>query len=119
MEHLLNRLDIYIKIPPTDNITEVIIKILVDLLSILALTTKQVQQGKLSESVLGEISYYLTMHTEALVKKLLLGRKDIEMVLQRLGRLTEDEARITVAQTLDVHGLVQNMKDMVGGEQIY
>ena len=58
VEQLLNRLDIYTTIPPTDSITEVIIKILVDLLSILALTTKQVQQGKLSESALGEILYY-------------------------------------------------------------
>ena len=58
VEQLLNRLDIYTKIPPTDSMTEAIIKILVDLLSILALTTKQVQQGKLSESALGETLYY-------------------------------------------------------------
>jgi len=61
VEHFLNRLDIYTKIPPTVSMTEIIIKILVELLSILALATKQIQQGKLSESVLGEISYYLTM----------------------------------------------------------
>ena len=41
-------------------------------------------------------------------------------MLQRLDRLTEDEARITVAQTLEiVYGLFQNMKDVVDGEQIY
>ena len=50
----------------------------------------------------------------------LLSGKDIEAVLQRLDRLTEDEARITVAQTLDVvYGLFQNMKDVVDGEQIH
>jgi hypothetical protein len=54
VEHFLNRLDIYTKIPPTVGMTEMIIKILVELLSILALATKQLQQGKLSESVLGE-----------------------------------------------------------------
>jgi hypothetical protein len=42
--------------------TEIIIKILVQVLSILALATKQLQQGKLSESVLGGIFIiYLTM----------------------------------------------------------
>jgi hypothetical protein len=61
VEHFLNRLDIYTKIPPTVSMTEMIVKILVELLSILALATKQLQQGKLSESVLGQILYYLTM----------------------------------------------------------
>ena len=61
VEHFLNRLDIYTKIPPTAGMTEIIIKILVELLSILALATKQLQQGRLSESVLGEILHYLTV----------------------------------------------------------
>jgi hypothetical protein len=53
------------------------------------------------------------------VKKKLLGGKDIEAVLQRLDRLTEDEARITAAKTLEVvYGLFQNMRDVVDGEQI-
>jgi hypothetical protein len=40
-------------------------------------------------------------------------------VLQRLDRLTEDEARITAVQTLEVvYGLFQNMKVVVNGEQI-
>jgi hypothetical protein len=61
VEHFLNRLDIYTKIPPTVGMTEMIIKILVELLSILALATKQVHQGKLSKCALGEILYCLTM----------------------------------------------------------
>ena len=61
VEQFLNRLDIYIKIPPTVSRTEVIVRILVQVLSILALATKQLQQGRLSESVLGQILYYLTM----------------------------------------------------------
>jgi hypothetical protein len=36
---------------------------------------------------------------------------DIEAVLQRLDRLTADEARMTVTQTLEiVYGLVNNVK---------
>ena len=52
---------------------------------------------------------------EKLVKKL-LGENEVEAVLQRLDRLTQDEARMTAAQTLEVvYGLVQNMKvDMDG-----
>jgi hypothetical protein len=37
-------------------------------------------------------------------------------VLQRLDRLTQEEARMTVAQTLEVvHGLVNNMKVVMDG----
>ena len=99
--------------------TEVVVKILVELLSALALVTKQIRQGKPSESVFVEASLYLTQcNIEKLVKKL-LGEKDIEAVLQRLDRLTQDEARITAAQTLDVvYGLVQNMKVVMDGKQI-
>jgi hypothetical protein len=51
-----------------------------------------------------------------LVKKL-LGDNEVEAVLQRLDRLTQDEARTTAAQTLEVvYGLVQNMKVFMDGE---
>jgi hypothetical protein len=50
--------------------------------------------------------------------KKLLGESEIEAVLQRLDRLTLDEARMTVAQTLQViHGLVNNMKVVMDGMQ--
>jgi len=99
---------------------EVVVKILVEILSILALATKQMNQGKSSESVFGDILYYLTRcNAEKLAKKL-LGDKDIEAVLKRLDRLTQDEARIAATQTLEVvHGLIQNMKVVMDGEQIY
>ena len=55
--------------------------------------------------------------TEKFTKKL-LGESEIETVLQRLDRLTQDEARITVAETLGVvHGLVGNMKVVMEGAE--
>jgi hypothetical protein len=48
--------------------------------------------------------------------KKLLGENEIETVLQRLDRLTQDEARVTVAQTLGVvHGLVGDVKTVMEG----
>ena len=58
--HFLNRLEIYTEIPPTEALNEMIVKILVELLSTLALTTKETKQGKLSEFIVGEGIYYLT-----------------------------------------------------------
>jgi hypothetical protein len=58
--HFLHRLEIYTEIPPTEAMNEMVVKILVELLSTLALTTKETKQGKLSESIVGEGIYYLT-----------------------------------------------------------
>jgi hypothetical protein len=56
-------------------------------------------------------------NAEKFVKKF-FGEKDIEAVLQRLDRLTLDEARVTAVQTLKVvYGLIQNMKEVMDGEQ--
>ena len=59
------------------------------------------------------------MNEEKLVGKL-VGEKKMEAMVQRLNRLTQDEARQTGAQILKVvHGLVENMKVVMNGEQIY
>ena len=51
--------------------------------------------------------------------KKLLGEKDVEATLQKLDRLTLDEARTTAAQSLDaIYGLVQNMRMVMDGEQV-
>ena len=51
--------------------------------------------------------------------KKLLGESEIETVLERLDRMTQDEARITGAQTLGVvHGLMSNMKVVMEREHL-
>jgi hypothetical protein len=53
------------------------------------------------------------------VKKL-FGENDVEAILQRLDRLTQEEARMTAAQTLEVvHGLFQNMRGVMDGKRIH
>ena len=60
VEHFLNRLDIYTRIPLTVPMTEMVVKLLVELLSTLALATKQMKEGKSSESIFDEALYFLT-----------------------------------------------------------
>ena len=56
-------------------------------------------------------------NTEKFAKKL-LGESEIEAVLQRLDRLTQDEGRMTMAQTLEVvHCLMNNVKVVMDGTQ--
>ncbi|KAN0107055.1 hypothetical protein V8E52_010563 [Russula decolorans] len=103
-ENFLSRLGIYTEIPPTPALTNVLVKIIVELLSTLALATKQVKQGRFKK-----------------ILKKFRGEKDIEATIQRLDRLTLDEGRATAAQTLEVvHGLVRHeraiMDDADGNE---
>jgi len=55
MEHFINRLDVYTRVPSTGAMTEMIVKILVELISTLTLVTKQIKQKRPSESVLTTI----------------------------------------------------------------
>jgi hypothetical protein len=60
-------------------------------------------------------SYFAQNYAVKFVKKNF--KKDIEAVLERLDRLTQDEARTTAAHTLAiVHGLVHNMRVFMDGE---
>jgi hypothetical protein len=47
--NFLKRLEIYTTIPPTPIMTNIIVKIMVQLLSVLALATKQIKEGRFSE----------------------------------------------------------------------
>ncbi|KAF8270266.1 hypothetical protein EI94DRAFT_1698933 [Lactarius quietus] len=92
--NFLNRLRIYTDVPMSSSMTDIIIKIMVELLSVFALATKQIKEGRFKKFA-----------------KKLLGEREIEAVLQRLDRLTQEEGKMTVAQTLEVvHGLVNNVK---------
>jgi hypothetical protein len=51
-ENFLSRLSIYAEIPPTPALTNILVKIIVELISTLALATKQVKNGRFSEFVL-------------------------------------------------------------------
>ena len=61
--------------------------------------------------------YFSQQHAVKFVKRF-FKEKDIEAVLERLDRLTQDEARTTAVQTLAVvHGLIENMREFMDGEQ--
>jgi hypothetical protein len=72
--------------------TEIVVKILVEMVSTLALAAKQARQNTLE-------------------------LWEVEAMVKRLDRLSQDEARTTAAQTFQVvYGLVQNMNAVMDGE---
>ncbi|KAH9164669.1 hypothetical protein EDB89DRAFT_1912009 [Lactarius sanguifluus] len=110
VESFLKRLEVYTDIPFTSAMEDVVAKIMVEFLSVLALATKQIKQGRFN-------IHGLTRYPADKFANKLLGESEIDAVLHRLDRLTQ-EARTTVIQTLEiVHGLVNNIKVVLDGIQ--
>jgi hypothetical protein len=120
IELFLDHLDVYTRMPPTPAMDEIVAKIIVELLSILALATKRLKQGQPSMSVPAYVLLYFTQYNAVKDLKKRFGEMDVEVILQRLVQPTLDEARVTTAETLDVvYGLIQNMRLVMDGEQTY
>ena len=51
IEGFFKRLESYTEVRPTEAMTDVIVKIMIQVLSILAIATKQIKQGRSSESL--------------------------------------------------------------------
>ena len=80
---------------------DTITTIMVEVLSILAIATKEVRQGRTSKSLSCESVTLTEVSLEKYLKKL-VGKTDIEDALKRLGKLTQEEARMATAQVLKV-----------------
>ena len=118
IEDFLIHVEIYTRVPPTPATDDMVVKIMLELFSTLALATRELYHGRPSESIL--VHLYLTQRYVVKSFKKGFGDTGMEAILQRLDRLTQDEARMTVPETLAViYGLVQNMRMLMDGEQIY
>ena len=51
IENFFKRLETYTEVPPTTAMTDIIVKIMVEVLNIFALSTKEIKQGRASASV--------------------------------------------------------------------
>jgi len=64
MGSTLNRLENYTRVQPTKEMTEIIVKIFVHLISTLAVVTNQVKQGRLGEFTLVDRSLAILLNRE-------------------------------------------------------
>ncbi|KAH9959282.1 hypothetical protein BC827DRAFT_524479 [Russula dissimulans] len=83
IEMFFRRLEIYVEVPPTAEMSDIVIQILVEVLSILGIATKEIKESRMKKYV-----------------KKLFGRKDLEDALKRLDKLTHEEARMATAEIL-------------------
>ncbi|KAH9047747.1 hypothetical protein EDB84DRAFT_1673406 [Lactarius hengduanensis] len=98
MEYFFMRLQKYIDIRPTAAMTDIIVKIMVEVISILGIVTKEIRQGR----------------TMRYLKKL-IGRKDVEDALQRLDKLTQEEARMAGVEAMTITRDIDNKVDGIDG----
>jgi hypothetical protein len=54
LENVFRRLEVYIEIPRTPGMTDAIVRVVVEVLNILAIATKEINQHHASESILGD-----------------------------------------------------------------
>ena len=53
IENFFKRLESYTSVPPTDAMTDIIVKIMIEVLNIFAIATKEMRQGRTSVFLLG------------------------------------------------------------------
>jgi len=53
IENFFRRLETYVEVPPTAGMTNLIVKIMVEVLSILSIATKEIKQSRTSELIAG------------------------------------------------------------------
>ncbi|KAN0115700.1 hypothetical protein V8E52_006646 [Russula decolorans] len=95
MEAFFRCLQIYTEVVPNKGMVDTITAIMVEVLNILAIATKEIKQGRMKRYV------------KKLMKKL-IGNNDIEDALKRLDRLTQEEARMASAQLLEITNAIDS-----------
>ena len=107
----LQRLNRYTAIPLTPEMTLLLGKIMAQVLSVLALSTKEMKQRSISGSIHRIFSFMADYETEKLMKRI-AGRTDVEDALERLDMLTKEENLMTAARNLEVtHRVDVNVKE--------
>jgi hypothetical protein len=101
MEFFFNRLQQYIHVRPSAQMTDIIVKIMVEVISILGIVTKEIRQGRTSMWIPVDLLLKIDIRAEKYLKRL-IGRKDVEEALQRLDKLTQEEARMAATESLTI-----------------
>lgn len=97
---------------------DVIVKIMVEVLSILGIVTKEIRQGRTSMFLHVGLFANINRHAEKYLNRL-AGRKDVEDALRRLDQLTQEEVLMAAMEALkitrDIDDKVKVVDDKVEG----
>ena len=102
------RLESYTERTPSEAMTDMMVEVMVEVLSVLAIVTVDIKQMRLSQFVTSNFWVLTHVPLEKLLKKL-LGKNDVEDALRRLDKLTQEEVKMATAEVLN------NVKVLVDG----
>jgi archaellum component FlaC len=109
------RLETYTEVAPTTAMTNIITEIMVEVLNIFGIATKELRRGSASEFYIGCVRIFTKPCKEKFLRKL-AGMADLEDALKKLDRLTQEEARMAHAEVLRITHSIRNEVKMVDGK---
>jgi hypothetical protein len=110
--YFLQRLSRYMTASLTPEMRELLAKILAQVLSVLALSTKEMKERRISVLIHFRPFSFADYKTEKLMKRL-IGKTEVEDGLQRLDMLTKEENLMTTACMLEVTGEIRRDVDVI------
>ena len=117
IESFFRRLEEYASVPMTDAMKDIMVKIMVEVLEIFAIMTKEINQGRASEFIPDDMFLIADRDSERHLKKFfkkLIGKKGIEDALSKLDRLTQEEVNMATVQILKVSHHIKGGVEAVG-----
>ncbi|KAI9429283.1 hypothetical protein H4582DRAFT_310885 [Lactarius indigo] len=93
------RLETYTEVTPTAAMTDIITEIMVEVITIFGTATKELRRGSAKKFL-----------------KKLTGRTDLEDAIKKLDRLTQEEARMALAEVLKITHIVRGDVKVVDGK---
>ena len=118
IENSFGRLEGYAEVPMTEAMKHIMVMIMVEVLGIFAIATKEIKQGRTSELIPSNPLHIAYGNSERYLKRL-PGKTDINDALNRLDRLTQEAARMAIIHVLkvahNIKGRVEIVDDQVKG----
>jgi hypothetical protein len=102
------RLESYTERMPSEAMMDMMVEVMVEVLSVLAIVTVEIKQRRRSQFITRNLWVLSHISPEKFLKKL-LGRNEVENALKRLDKLTQEEAKMATAEVLN------NVKVLVDG----
>ena len=91
------RLESYTERMPSEAMTDMMVEVMVEVLSVLAIVTVEIKQRRQSQFITRG-SWVLTHISPEKFLNKLLGRNDVEDALKRLDKLTQEESKMATAE---------------------
>ena len=117
IENFFRRLESYTEVRLTAAMMDIIVKIIVEVLSILSIATKEIRRGQASEWIPSDSLLLTDSCLEKYLKKL-MGKNGLADALKKLDVLTQEEARMATAELLRVtRGVDDKVTAILDGAQ--